>query len=549
MKNPIKTTFTLLIITLLAACASHKTQYSKTENNWQNLPLPNKPLEHQIFLIGDVAGHEQTGTNNTLQLLQPKLAQAGKNSSIIFLGDDINPTALASNNPSEKREGNLLINHQLDFLKDFSGKTIFIPGNEEWSSVKGGEAWYAKEKWMKSYLGKGVSFIPDNGCSGPEVKELSVTTVMIAIDSQWYLEDWDDKKGINEACEIRTRAMFMIEVMDKIKDNRQKNIILAMHHPLNSNGRYGGHYPAKEHLFPLSPINENLLLPLPGVGTVSAFMNNSIANRQELRHPNYQDLKLQLIDIAEKFTNVIFVSGHEHSLQYFEEEDQHFIVSGAGSSQTPVALGGDALFVAGVQGFSTLKIYEDGEVWVEFWATSHKNGTPLSKSELIFRKKVRSPLPSLEELIPAEFPEYEQLKKQDSITLSVMDKTDLKIHNQLIWGKLYTAEYLTPFKLPIVDLATEKGGLVAIGMGGGNQTNSIRLKSKDGKFYQLRSIEKVTERFPGIVRKTFVNELAKQELTAGNPFSAVVVGDMAAAIDVFHTNPRIVYVPNPTLSH
>lgn len=543
MNTLLKYTFISLMISLLAGCASYKTQYRKTEKNWQTQSLPDKPLAHQIFLVGDAGGGHENHPRNTLQLLGKQLAKADKNSSIIFLGDNIYPHGLPKKEHPERATAEKNLIAQLEIVKDFAGNIFFIPGNHDWESGDGVKGIRRQEKFVEQYLQRGNTFLPNNGCSGPAVKKLSDNSVLIAIDSEWYLENWDNKVGINEGCKYRTRQAFLLELMDKIKDNRHKNIVLAMHHPLNSNGRHGGHFSAKEHLFPLSIINGKLMIPLPGVGSLLALMSNTFARPQELAHPNYQRFKQSLMDIAEKFTNVIFVSGHEHSLQYFEEEEQYFIVSGAGSRRTPVALGDDADFVAGVEGFSTLNIYEDGEVWVNFWATSTKNGVYLSKEKLIFRKKVKDRLPSVEELIPSTFPEYEKLKGQDSVILSVLEPEDLKIFNQAFWGDLHTEDYLTDFKMPVLDLATAKGGLTAIGQGGGNQTNSIRLKSTNGQIYQLRSIEKVTERFPSIVRKTFANDLAKQQLTAGHPFSAVVVGPMAAAVKVFHTNPQIVYVP------
>ncbi len=533
----------ILTLSLLAGCAGYKAQYRKEDKEWRQLNLPDKPLQHQVFLIGDAGGDKNGKPVETLNIIEQKLRKANKESSVIFLGDNIYPHGLPAKGMPGREFAEYNLKAQLDILKEFKGKVFFIPGNHDWEALDGVEGVKRQEKFVEDYLDRGNTFIPDDACSGPEVEELSKNTVLIAIDSQWYLENWDEEEDINENCELRTRELFLREVMDKIKDNRAKNIILAMHHPLNTNGRHGGHFSAMEHLFPLTIINKKLLIPLPVVGSALAFLSGAIARPQELRHPNYRALKASLIDIADKFTNVIFVSGHEHSLQYFEEEDQHFIVSGAASRRTPVALGDDAHFVAGREGFANLNIYEDGEMWVDFWATSDKKGRPLVESDLIFRKKVRVPLPSLEEMIPDQFPEYEKLKNQDSILISIIEPEELKIFNQTFWGHLYTEDYLTDFKMPVLDLAKAKGGLEAISRGGGNQSNSVRLKTKEGKIYQLRTIRKVTERFPGIVRKTFANELVKQQLTAGNPFSAVTVGPMASAIGVYHTNPKIVYVP------
>ncbi len=543
MKNLIRLILTTLVVSILTSCASYKTQYSQEVKDWESYQLPNKPLQHQSFLIGDAGGDKNGKPVATLKIIEKKLRQAGENSSVIFLGDNIYPHGLPAEGMPGRANAEYNLKAQLDILKAFKGQIYFIPGNHDWETVDGVEGVRRQEKFVQDYLDRGDTFIPDNGCSGPEVEELSKNTMLIAIDSQWYLENWDHEEDINADCEIRTRELFLRELTDKIKDNREKNIVLAMHHPLNTNGRHGGHYSAKEHLFPLTILNSKLLIPLPGVGSALAFLSSAIARPQETAHPNYRAFKKSVIDIADKYTNVIFASGHEHSLQYFEEEDQYFIVSGAGSRRTPVGLGDDAQFVAGVEGFSMLNIFEDGEVWVDFLATSDNDGNPLAESKLIFRKKLRDPLPTKAELMPNTFPEYNQLLGQDSISVSVMESEDLKVFNQTFWGHLYTDDYLTDFKMPVLDLAKAKGGLEAFSKGGGNQSNSVRLKTKDGKIYQLRTVQKVTERFPSIVRKTFANELVKQQLTAGNPFSALVVGPMASAIDVFHTNPQIVYVP------
>lgn len=540
MEKLLKFSFIILIISLVSACASYKHQYKKAEKDWQKVSLPDKPLAHQLFLIGDIGEDESATMSATLQIMGQKLKQADANSSILFLGDNVH-AHIAS-----EKEKKAAITHQktqLDILNTFKGNVFFIPGNHDWTKEGGVESIRQQEKLVQDYLDRGDTYIPDRGCSGPEVKDLSDNTVLMAINSQWYLENWDNEKGINEDCEFRTRELFLRRLADKLKDNRHKNVILALHHPLYSNGRYGGHYTAKEHLFPLTTIDSKLWIPLPIIGSIYAFLNSAIGSPQELVHPKYQALKTSILNQVDNYSNVLFVSGHEHSLQFFEDEEQDFIVSGSGAKQEPVALGDDATFVAGVKGFSQVYFYRDGEVWVEFWACSDKNRQNLDQTTLIFRKKIKPTLALNRHLTANQFSEYEQLKGQDSIVKSIMEQAEIKVADQNIWGHLYTEEYLTDYKMPVLDLATAKGGLMAYELGGGQQTNAIRLKNRKGKIYQLRSVEKVTDRMPSLLRKTFAVDLVKQQLTAGYPFSPLMVSPMAEAIDIFHTNPTVVYVP------
>lgn len=94
MNTRLQFLITLITTIGLASCASYKTQYRATEKNWQAVALPNKPLAHQVFLIGDAGGGDENHPKNTLQLLGKQLEKANQNSSIIFLGDNSYPHGL-----------------------------------------------------------------------------------------------------------------------------------------------------------------------------------------------------------------------------------------------------------------------------------------------------------------------------------------------------------------------------------------------------------------------------------------------------------------------
>src|SRR6185295_4811836 len=60
--------------------------------------------------------------------------------------------------------------------------------------------------------------------------------------------------------------------------------------------------------------------------------------------------------------------------------------------------------------------------------------------------------------------------------------------HQFLWGKNYRKEWSTPVQLPVFLLDDVKGGLIPIEQGGGHQTTSLHLRTKDGKNYTLRSV-------------------------------------------------------------
>ena len=191
MNTRLKFFITLITTIGLASCASYKAQYRSTEKNWQAATLPNKPLAHQVYLIGDAGGGDENHPRNTLQLLGKQLEKADENSSIIFLGDNIYPNGLPKKGHPDRVTAEQNLTTQLDIVKDFAGNIFFIPGNHDWESEDGVKGVRRQEQFVQKYLKRGNIFLPNNGCSGPAVKELADNTVLIAIDSKWYLENWD----------------------------------------------------------------------------------------------------------------------------------------------------------------------------------------------------------------------------------------------------------------------------------------------------------------------------------------------------------------------
>lgn len=120
---------------------------------------------------------------------------------------------------------------------------------------------------------------------------------------------------------------------------------------------------------------------------------------------------------------------------------------------------------------------------------------------------------------------------------------------RFFWGSHYRKEWTTPVKVPIFRPDTIDGGLTAYQQGGGRQTKTLRLKNKDGKQYVLRSIDKdYGGALPEIARGTFIESLAKDQVSTAHPYASVTVPQMTEASGIFHTNPSIVFVTeNPAL--
>jgi hypothetical protein len=486
-----KRAFTLIIpLLVLYSCSSYKT---KIDNNWKNwaehVPTDDFKIDHTVYLIGD-AGYSKLGEKSAgLKLLERKLKTAGENSHVLFLGDNVYPSGLPQDPSLEEYElPNHRLNAQIEILEDYKGHPIFLPGNHDWYSGLSGLITQEDtvERRINLMRGKDAEddedwenyFLPDDGCSGPEVIEVNERLVIIVIDSQWWLTDWDKEPRINDGCEAKSRKAFSFLFNETVKKYKKRNVIIAMHHPLYTYGPHGGYYSTKQHLFPLTQLKKNLYIPLPGLGSIFAFLRGTIGSTQDVVHPEYKDLKHSLLNAAKINGNFIFVAGHEHNMQYIEEDRQHFIVSGSGSKNSPSSLGKGSEFSFGnkvEQGFAQIDFYEDGSAWLQYWVTDVNN----PDGKVAYRKKIKNTLPIADTEIKFDFSEY--YEKKDTITSQVLSKRVEKkgwFHNMML-GKHYRDIYTYEYDIPVLNLDTFNGGMTPIKRGGGNQTNSLRQAMGD----------------------------------------------------------------------
>ncbi len=545
MKRLYLFSFILIASLLLSSCANYKLNYQKDQKQWETLqPNPGLKKVHTMFLIGD-AGNSETPTL-PLQLLDKKLKEAGENSSVLFLGDNIYPGGMPPKGEKEVRaEAERKLLNQLEIVKDFEGRPIFVPGNHD--------TWYYKtkgvkrqeefvEEYMDKYRDEDMDyFIPDDGCSGPEVEELTDDLVVIAFNTQWWLMDWDKDPDINYGCEAKTReyANFLFEEL--VRKHRSKNIVVAVHHPMYSYGPHGGAFTFKQHVFPLTELEDNLYIPLPGLGTTAAFIRSVVGLRQDLANPLYKEMRTKLLGSTRKNGKFIFVSGHEHNLQYIVRDSQHFIVSGAGSKNNPVRLGKGSQFAYGKKGFSQLDFYEDGSVWLQFWAANED----YPQGEVVFRKKIKGELPRAEDLDPEQFTQYEERKS--TVDTFVTDRKFVKKGPflKLIQGKLHRDIYEPKYAFEVLDLDDFAGGMSVVKRGGGGQTNSLRLEDPQERQFVMRSMTKDASRaIPYPFNKiTTAKEIFEDNFMSAHPFAAIALPPLADAVNVYHTNPELYYIP------
>ncbi|HBI00164.1 MAG TPA: metallophosphoesterase [Flavobacterium sp.] len=527
----------LLSSLFMLSCATHAVQVGKSASSAvYNQTIDTSRISHSFFFIGDAGNTINPETIETLKLLNNQLSKTDKNSTLVFLGDNIYPKGMPANqNDPNRADAEEKLTIQLEIAKKFKGKTIFMPGNHDWyNGLKGLEE---QEKFVTTFLNEKKAFLPRKGCAIETVK-INDYIGMIVVDSEWFLQDWDNHPTLNDDCDIRTKTEFFDELKSEINKNQNKFTILAIHHPLMSHGPHGGNYSLRKHLYPI-----NNKVPLPIVGSLINLLRKTTgASPQDLQNKQYRHLINMIKPMIQNRDNVLVVSGHEHNLQYIEHDGVKQVISGAASKKEAARAIFTNDFSFGGFGFCTLKVYENESALLTFFGTEN--------SELKELHSVKIPSPN-EGLTETNYSENNAVTVKTSIYSP--ESTQKSKFYKFLWGEHYREYYGLPIEAKSVQLDTLFGGVTPTISGGGNQSESLRLEDKNGKDYVMRALKKNATRFLQSIfrdqnavsgfQNTYAEEFIYDFYTSGHPFTPFIVGKMANKIGIYHSNPTLYFIP------
>jgi len=361
--------------------------YTKAVKGWRNYnPTDIDVIKYSVFLIGDAGAPSLINPDETLELLRSQLLKAGKNSAVFFLGDNIYPKGMPPPTDPLHEVAEQRLVRQLKSLDGYEGQIGFLSGNHDWNKGrKGGyESVRRQQFYIDAYFNNKNIFLPRNGCPGPIEFPLNDHLACILINTQWWVHGEPVPLGKDKDCEVESEHEFFVKLESLLEKNKDKKIIVLGHHPMYSLAYHGGNFSIKQHLFPLTELNKRLYIPLPVAGSLYPMYRKYVGSKEDMSHPKYKNMRRRLINIFKKYDNLIYAAGHDHNLQYIKKNNQHYIVSGAGSKVAYVQKGKGAQFTHAHKGFVKLNLYYNGNVWLEVWEPLENN----SKGKLAFRKQI-----------------------------------------------------------------------------------------------------------------------------------------------------------------
>jgi hypothetical protein len=314
-----------------------------------------------LLLVGDAGEPRLDGSDPILAAVRAEAATQPDRTTVVFLGDNVYPHGLPAPGAPEREHAEQVLRVQAEAATAAGARAVFVPGNHDYA----GDGWAGMQRArvFLEALDARVQALPAGGCPGPQVVDLGARLRLVALDSQWWLQDGAKPRDPSSPCPHDSEAGVRTALERAAAEAGDRRLVVVAHHPLATHGPHGGFFTWDRHLFPLRELHPWLWVPLPVVGSLYPLARCWGITDQDLGAGRYENYNRAVRSAFATHRVDVFAAGHEHTLQVLAVPgtDVH-IVSGAGSTRKiePVGRGKDTLAVVPGAGFVRLDVLPDG---------------------------------------------------------------------------------------------------------------------------------------------------------------------------------------------
>jgi hypothetical protein len=352
------------------------------------------PVTDSVFLIGDAGAPRLPRAHDAVLPLDPVLASlradvmaqvealGAERVAVVFLGDNVYPHGLVARGERDRRRGERVLEAQIAAADP--ARAIFVAGNHDWD-IEGPNGWaYVREQnEFLASRGGTVSMLPAGGCAGPSRVDFGTHLRFVLIDPIGFGHAIQYPEPHAAVCGPGTALDRYLDLAAEFDDPNGRHVVLALHHPLITAGPHGGHFTWKQHLFPLTDFVPWLWLPLPILGSVYPLSRQLGVTTTDVSNQAYQSYITAIYRATRPLVPLLFVGGHEHSLQLHRDAvGAYYAVSGAGSASkvNRVEPMDTSMFALAAPGYMRIDAHADGALGLTVLALRDGNG-----AEPVFR--------------------------------------------------------------------------------------------------------------------------------------------------------------------
>jgi hypothetical protein len=241
---------------------------------------------------------------------------------------------------------------------------IFLAGNHDWD-IEGPKGWDHVRSQQEFLSGEGprVSMLPQGGCTGPERVDFGRHLRFVFIDPIGFGHAIAFPERHAEVCPYDTALDAFLALGREFDRPEGRHMVLALHHPLVTAGPHGGHFTAKQHLFPLTDFVPWLYIPLPIIGSIYPLSRQAGVTGTDATSDAYSGYISGIYRATRPRVPILFAGGHEHSVQLHRDAiGAYYGVSGSGSASevTRVEPTPTAMYAEAVPGYMRLDAHASG---------------------------------------------------------------------------------------------------------------------------------------------------------------------------------------------
>ena len=151
----------------------------------------------RIYLVGD-AGELKDGHHPVCDWLKEHVDWNDTGNVLVYLGDNIYPHGMPPEGAPGVDVARKVIDYQLSVVAGKKARAFFVPGNHDWKQGKPG-GWQQiknEQNYIESVGLPNVDFLPKDGCPGPVAVEVGDKVVLVAMDSEWWLQEEGERPGL-----------------------------------------------------------------------------------------------------------------------------------------------------------------------------------------------------------------------------------------------------------------------------------------------------------------------------------------------------------------
>lgn len=496
-----------------------------------------------------IAGNTADAAPAFYEALDQRLNSLSGPGAVLLAGDYIAECTPAMQNYKQENGNGDVVFAVLEPLIDLIRKHpevdfFLIPGDRDWD--KSGENGLRCVKRLEDYLrGQYLANLQwplKNGCPGPELVELSTQVSLLMINTQWWNHPHHKPVPADADCPTADSDIVIDELLSILKENTDRNVVVAGHYPPTSQGRRGGDFPAYDHLLP------------PLLGGIALSWKQNVGTPEEIDNARLAPLRKAYKNNSGIYEGLFSVGAQDRSQQLLAVRNNYVINAGAAGPGRWVSGHRPAVHVSREAGFTELVFGADGAVSYEYWLAEAR-ADPAFRKELFTApcgpaqtgegdvppNPVSSPCGVSEEAIA----EMCATAQDEEIITAPGPNYGRGPIGEFIFGEHYRNAWMTPATVSVKTATELKGGMKPLRSVGGLQTKSLRFRAPDGREYNFRSVDKNPRR--GLdyeLRPTFVGDIVDDQTTIGHPFGPLVVPSLMDSLDILHVDSELFILGN-----